>query len=196
MLLAVALAAVYILAIIGKIRDPHALQEYVQPLAGHFSRILVKVTLVIELTLAAGLLAAVMENSVAKAAGVTSAVFLVTATVFHAMLLARSRLTRCHCFGRLSFPDQVDAAWEPVIVGLRNGGLVGASAIIAGLSLDGVVIATAVVGFVLILGLLESVRRQRLLLHATSHPLRAVLGPTMATLQAHSWWVEGRPRRF
>src|SRR5205823_3654278 len=102
------------------------------------------------------------------------------ATSFHAVLLARSRSTRCRCFGRLSsLRERSERAWEPAIVGLRNGTLVVASSSLAGLSLQAAAAASAVVELMLVLGLAESIRRQR----AESNSLRTVLAPTIATLQ-------------
>src|SRR5213080_3943758 len=56
-------------------------------------------TVEIELALALGLAASVGLNSAAPIAGAASAVFAMAATSFHAVLLARSRSTRCRCFG-------------------------------------------------------------------------------------------------
>jgi hypothetical protein len=197
MLPAFALATVYLVASIGKVADRVAVEEYVRPLVGRASPVLAATVVGFELSLGAGLIAVIVDPAVAALAGSASAAFVVAAAGFQAALLVRTESTYCRCLGRLSAAtDRVDAAWQPAIFGARNGALAATSMVVSGAPLAGVLAAPAAVAIVLLVGLLESFRRQRYLLRTDLHPLRAVLAPTMATLQAHGWWVNGHPRRF
>lgn len=197
MLLALGLAAIYASASVGKFRASKGFEEYLRPFAGQYSRKLAAVVIGLEVMLSVGLAGGGLDRSVASIAGVASAVFLVTATAFHAMLLADSRPARCNCFGdRVYSTDRVAPAWRPALFALRNGVLVSISIAVAGGSFPAIALVLALVGVMIAGALLLSVHRERMLLATEPHPLTSVFAPTMATLQAHGWWLNGRPRPF
>lgn len=129
----VVLASVYTLALAMKSRDRAGFASYLRPLAGDFTQGLVSSVLVAEALLVATLGASVFVPATRPAAGIGSAAFLLCATAFYARLLSRTKPSRCHCFGSLAKEGAVrDPAWDPALVGARNGALIYVSLLAAG----------------------------------------------------------------
>lgn len=197
MVAALFLSVVYVLSSVGKLRSATRLESYLGPIAGRGSRLVARLVLICESTLAVALAASIVVDGLSPLAGGTSAAFLLLASAFHALLLSQGRPAQCHCFGDLPTTHRnVDAAWRPALFALRNAVLVAASATVAGLSPATAVATGGLVALAVAAGLLASIVRERRNLRREVHPLTTRLAPEIMNLQAHTWWVNGHPRAF
>lgn len=197
MTLSALLAATYVVALLGKTRDRGQFERYLSNLAGNRARSLAMLTLIVEAALAVGLAVAVAETGLRRPAGIASVGFLLVATGLHCAILARTRQVTCNCFGRATgAAERIETAWVPALVGLRNAVLVAASAVLAGASTQVIATVVGVIVLALALGLVTSIRAEHRVLKMDPHPSLADYGPTLRILQAHSWWLNGRPRPF
>lgn len=195
--LSLLLGVVFAASALAKLAEPKAFEDYLWPLARARSKPLARAAVTVEAALAVVLAIAAIEASARTWAAIASAGFLLVATCWHAVVLARTDLADCRCFGRLAEPAaRVDRAWQPALLALRNAALLALSVAIGGGTPALALAAVASVALAIAVGLALSARRYRATLASERHPDVDSYAPTMRVLAAHTWWLEGRPRPF
>lgn len=191
------LSATYVAAVAAKAQSRQQFEDYLQAVAANFSARLAKITLAVEGVLAVALGVGAFAPNVGRAGGVASACFLVTATLFHAVRINRAETTACRCFGSIArdlSPLRLPA--QPAIFSARNTAFLGASVWVAGGSVALSLGLSLAVALIMGVGIVVSILSEHAALDGEIHPKAVQLAPTLATLQAHSWWVNGRPREY
>lgn len=191
------LAAAFAIAAVTKHRDSDQFRRYLAPIFGRGSRILAHITVCTEVILAVGCGLATITPEYRAWIGWMSVMFVSAASIVHLGLIARTDAAECRCFGRLTgATDGIDRMWLPAIFTMRNAGLLAAGLVLTQVPSPGILAGVMLLVLLAMAALILSTRRNRALLSAPIHPRVRDLAGTMATLQAHSWWVNGRPRPF
>jgi hypothetical protein len=189
------LAAVYTLSFVGKRGERQRVEDYLRPVAGHLTRVLARLVLIVEGVLCLAFLAATVIVPAASWLAMASILFVMSATAFHAGLLARRQSARCRCFGELRSADAaVDDAWRPALLWLRNGAIVLLSAALLDANPALPVGLVAGVAVIIASGLLTSIIGEHVRIWQSVHPLMHAYARQVTELQAQSWWVNGHPR--
>lgn len=191
------LVALYSWAVISKVRHMATFEDYLRPTLGHSSGLLARATLVAEGLIIAAIVTSFGLPPLVTGAAIASALFLILVSAVYAGLLMQGASAGCQCFGRHPVKSDVRVEWRPALLALRNWALIALS---LSLVLDvsartaylGGITAVALVAVGLVGGCVRERRRLRL----TVHPLTSAYATEMKYLQAHSWWVNGRPRPF
>jgi hypothetical protein len=133
-----ALAALFLALLYGtsaalKSRSTESFRRYLEPIGGELSGHLLKLTLLVEASLALGFLVGLVVAPAVEVAGASSACFLVLATVVHGSLMVQGQGAGCNCFGELSHEEDTSyAAVQPALFAARNALLVAVSLWVAG----------------------------------------------------------------
>jgi hypothetical protein len=191
------LALIYAFAGVGKLKHLSSFELYIAPVMSRSAGRAARAAISVEGGLALLLAVAAPLDGIRAWAGAVSAAFVVVATAIYGALLVAGEDGSCRCFGGPS-RDLVQEEWQPSLLTARNWALVVLSIIIVPGStaeaafLAGAVIA-ALVATALITGIVVLKRsnagRERHLA-ALGH------GRDVRVLQAHTWWLNGRPRPF
>jgi hypothetical protein len=193
---ALALAGIFAFSAVQKGKDTGPFQEFIRPLVGHFSGIAARVIIGAEVVLFFALLLSVVEEDLAWAAGISSTTFLTLAALSYATLLTRGESTECHCFGKLQTSTSLNPALRPSLFWLRTSALIVLSVSVQGASVRAAVALSFALAAAICVGLLFSLRRERLLLRRGPSRRIQELAPRVLRLQAHTWWVNGHPRSW
>ena len=195
---AAAMAVVLFGAAAGKLFDRGNFNRYMEPLLGRRSSAARSSIVCIEILLAGVLAAAAFLGVVRVAAGCASALFLLVATGAHAAVVARGGATRCQCFGVLAAQrGRLERNWwDAPVIALRNGILVTASLGVFTENGFALVLCSLLPSALLAGGLRAMLIRDRTALLMPLHPGLREQAANVPLLQAQTWWVDGRPRRF
>jgi hypothetical protein len=191
------LALAYATALVAKRRSRGAFEQYVASVTPVLANLLVAITFGIEAALALGLAIGTLATGVSRVAGIASGCFLVVATAFHGVRIVRGGSPSCQCFGGMSPNAETSHdAWLPALFAMRNAALIAISMWVAQAPWMWAAGSASLVAAIIVVSLLLSVRKERVAMRAAIHPRSGQFAPTLATLQAHSWWVNGHPREF
>jgi hypothetical protein len=194
---ALVLASVFAFSAAQKANDIRSFQEFVRPLVGHFSGMAGRAIIAAEVLLFFTLLLSVVEEDLAWAAGISSTTFLALAALSYATLLTRGDSTECHCFGRLQTSSaSLNPALRASLFWLRTSALIALSTSVQGASARAAAALSFAIAAAICVGLLISMRRERLLLGRGPSKRIQELAPRVLRLQAHTWWVNGHPRSW
>jgi hypothetical protein len=193
---ALILGGVFAVSAAQKFRDLQPFKDYLRPLAGRYSGIAARLVVGTEILVLVVLLASVAEKDLAGIAGTSTLVFLTLAVLVYSALLVTGQSSDCHCFGPLSASTKLNPAMRPALFALRTSVLITLSLNVRPVNIRARIIINAATMAALFAGLLFSIIREHQLLRREPHPRVHIHAPLVARLQAHGWWVNGRPRSW
>jgi len=189
------LAALFLTAVVGKIRSRRSFERYLRTPFGRWSSRLVIATLLAEAALGVLLIVRPRSSLTRGAAGVAILIF----TAYLAIRVILAGDSKCACFGAMNESTErenhkeVRQAWYAV----RNGLLLAAAWFVQPRMEAADVKRASLVfllpGVILGAGLVLSIARDRRRLELKEHPLRSALAPRLQPLLALDWYRESAP---
>lgn len=186
----IALALVFVAAVVGKGRYFMQFVDYLRPILGHRSKLLAIGALVLEAAIAPTIVLA----ETAPVASIVAIAFLVIATSLVAFRLSVDSQTACACWGAAKPPQYGDLGYadmlRPAWYGLRNGALCFVLWLVTRKDPNIAVGLALVCGCVAVMlaGLAASIVHERAKLSLAEHPRRDDFAPYLAPLIALSWY--------
>lgn len=189
-----ALATLFAAAVVGKSQDMPSFARYLAPLSSRHATSIARGVLVAEAALVVILLLGAVDVASVGIAGAAAGVFLVVAACVQAVLVLNGDGGRCNCFGPQSARHGALPGPRDAIAGTRNAVLVGFSWYAATNGLAVACIAGSVASCITAAGLVGAIVQERKRIGSENNALIAEYASRVARLQAHQWWLNGRPR--